>query len=154
MGEKIHVRCGKLFQGTEEKVLENHTIIAEDGIVTHIAPTKDVPNAPRIAEVVGMELGHHIHRCLGHMLGDPLQHRIGATLHVVWHHRQTPRTYLFRSLLASRHRLQHQDSRHANLSRNLNIGNPSSGSCRDGVVIPTSEGTGEGHWSSQVGIPP
>ena len=42
MAEKIHVRCGKLFQGTEEKVLENHTIVAEDGIVTRIAPTKDV----------------------------------------------------------------------------------------------------------------
>src|SRR5215469_65022 len=43
MAEKIHVRCGKLFQGTEEKVLENHTIVAEDGIVASIAPTKDVP---------------------------------------------------------------------------------------------------------------
>src|SRR5262244_4233942 len=43
MAEKVHVRCGKLFQGTEEKVLENHTIVAEDGIVTRIAPTKVVP---------------------------------------------------------------------------------------------------------------
>src|SRR6516225_861972 len=42
MAEKIHVRCGRLFQGTDEKVLENHTIVAEDGIVTCIAPTKDV----------------------------------------------------------------------------------------------------------------
>ena len=46
MVEKIHVRCGKLFQGTEEKVLENHTIVAEDGIVTRVAPTKDVPGWP------------------------------------------------------------------------------------------------------------
>jgi imidazolonepropionase-like amidohydrolase len=45
MAEKIHVRCGKLFQGTEEKVLENHTIVAEAGIVTHIAPSKDVPKS-------------------------------------------------------------------------------------------------------------
>ena len=43
MAEKIHVRCGKLFQGTDEKVLENHTIVAEAGIVTRIAPTRDVP---------------------------------------------------------------------------------------------------------------
>ena len=43
MAEKVHVRCGKLFQGAEEKVLENHTIVAEDGIVARIAPTKDVP---------------------------------------------------------------------------------------------------------------
>ena len=45
MAEKIHVRCGKLFQGTEEKVLENHTIVAEAGIVTRIAPSKDVPKS-------------------------------------------------------------------------------------------------------------
>src|SRR3977135_1250699 len=43
MVEKVHVRCGKLFQGNEEKVLEHHTIVAEDGIVTRVAPTKDVP---------------------------------------------------------------------------------------------------------------
>jgi len=45
MAEKIHVRCGKLFQGTEEKVLENHTIVAEAGVVTRIAPSKDVPKS-------------------------------------------------------------------------------------------------------------
>jgi hypothetical protein len=32
MVKKIHVRCGKLFQGTEEKVLENHTIVVGTGV--------------------------------------------------------------------------------------------------------------------------
>ena len=54
MAEKIHVRCGKLFQGTDEKVLENHTIVAEAGIVTRIAPTKDVPKLAADAKEYGI----------------------------------------------------------------------------------------------------
>lgn len=50
MSEKIHVRCGKLFQGTEEKVLENHTIVAEGGVVTRVVDSKDVPKESGVAE--------------------------------------------------------------------------------------------------------
>ena len=50
MASKVHVRCGKLFQGTEEKVLENHTIVAEDGVVTKVAPTKEVPRSGDVRE--------------------------------------------------------------------------------------------------------
>ena len=50
MHEKIHVRCGKLFQGTEEKVLENHTIVAEGGVVTRVVPSREVPKESGVAE--------------------------------------------------------------------------------------------------------
>src|SRR5262245_53897354 len=39
--------------------------------------------ARRIAEIVGMELRHDVHRRGGDLLGDPFQHRTGATRHVV-----------------------------------------------------------------------
>jgi len=38
--------CGKLFQGTEEKVLENHTIVAARTIVAR-SLDQDVPSWPR-----------------------------------------------------------------------------------------------------------
>ena len=50
MTDKIYVRCGKLFQGIEEKVLENHTLVVEGGVVTGVAPSKDVPNQSGVAE--------------------------------------------------------------------------------------------------------
>src|SRR4029077_18105293 len=38
-----------------------------------------------IAEIVGMELRHHVHRRCGHVLSNPFQHRIGAALEVIGH---------------------------------------------------------------------
>ena len=36
-------RCGKLFTGRDEQALADHTVVAEDGRVTHVGPTASAP---------------------------------------------------------------------------------------------------------------
>ena len=50
MAETVHVRCGRLFSGVGEHVLENQTIVAEDGVITRVAPSKDVPRSGNAKE--------------------------------------------------------------------------------------------------------
>src|SRR5262245_55204137 len=45
-----------------------------------------IVGAGRIAEIIGMELRHDVHRRGWHVAGDPVQHRTGAARYVIGHH--------------------------------------------------------------------
>ncbi|MGD9923079.1 MAG: amidohydrolase family protein, partial [Pseudorhodoplanes sp.] len=50
MTDTTYIRCGKLFPGVGDTVLENQTIVAEDGIITRVAPSKDIPKSADATE--------------------------------------------------------------------------------------------------------
>lgn len=50
MTRKAHIRCGKLFDGANDRVLENQTIVAEGETIVRIAPSAQVPKADGVTE--------------------------------------------------------------------------------------------------------
>lgn len=51
MVERVHFRCGMLFCGQTDEVLSQHTVVAEDGVITAVVPNAALPNREGVTEV-------------------------------------------------------------------------------------------------------
>jgi imidazolonepropionase-like amidohydrolase len=50
MVETVHVKCGKLYSGSGDKVLENQTLVIEGGTITRVAPSNEVRKSDGVKE--------------------------------------------------------------------------------------------------------
>ena len=76
-GLKLQAQFGRATPGVKE--------LRVGGSASNFSVLVPILRARGVAEVVGMELGHHVDRRLRHVLGNPFENRIRAAFDMIGH---------------------------------------------------------------------